>query len=311
MGVSLLPSDAESGGLFNNCLVRIDDMRFEIFDWKGKAPKSWTCKAILTELTDDALEDGESHEHYWSVGSLDRYSVSDDGFELEPQRGQKGINSGCNFFHFLQSVVELGFSTDLIAESNGSVEIFHGMIFRCYRKPVQRENMPDRPGAPGAGQGGDENQRRRPDDALVASEIIEFPYEDEAATKKAAKPAAKKAAKKPAAKKVTKKAAPVEDTDDDDDADTASDYDPMAVESALDVLPGILDEDGAIGRSEVAKTLFRAMGKAKTKAVYKTAMSEAFTSNAGLDAIAEYASENGLGELAYDDDNVTWVAAEE
>ena len=97
--VSIRPKDAIQGGALPIGIpMTIKESRFAPWDYNGQAPATVALKQILVDP-----DEGE-HTQYWSVGSPDRYEITNDGRDLEGPP----ISKGCNFNLYIGAAVTAG-----------------------------------------------------------------------------------------------------------------------------------------------------------------------------------------------------------
>ena len=168
-GVSLLPDDMVAGGLIGdpplNLLYR--KMRFEVWDYDGKAPegsKNVTTLAVRGELVDD---DGKVHNQYWSAGDPGDFQPSPDGKRAVAVGRREALNNNTNVAVLMAACINAGFPKERIGDD---ISVLDGMYALSHRVPA-----PERTGlkrAPDA----------RPLTVLVPAKILRLPGEGQAQT---------------------------------------------------------------------------------------------------------------------------------
>jgi len=155
-GLSLRPSDAQTGGYLDDADVTFAELRFVVWDYQGKAPASVALKVSMEE------DDGKLHEQYYSAGDPTKMQPSPDGKAIIPIAGATGLNVNTNAIAFISSIVNSGFPEDRILND---VSIFDGM-----KAHVNQVAQPKRPGLKKAEIG-------EPKTYLLVSKIVRLPWE--------------------------------------------------------------------------------------------------------------------------------------
>lgn len=178
--ISLNPSDMTEGGLLDDFTATWTKVSFEMFDYQGKSQPAPALKVTMT------MEDGETAEQYWSVGSSKDWIPSKDGKQLVAVGSATGLRKSSNAAILLLSLVNAGFPGEKIGND---ASVFEGMVAHHVRVPApKREGLGGPPRT-------DNQGRVREATILTVSEVKKLPWE--AATGAAdAKP---KAARKPKA----------------------------------------------------------------------------------------------------------------
>ena len=173
--VSFKPSTFVAGGaLISDIDVTWAEVRFAEFDYNGKIPVP--IPTIMAKLVDD---DGVETIQYWSVGSSDDWSPSEDGKKLIAASGATVIKDSCNGAILMNSIVNAGFPEDKMND-NDITATFQGMKTHVIRQAAPKRNIVKEPRADG---------RVYEDTVLVVSKIIALPWEKKGvAAKGAAKP---------------------------------------------------------------------------------------------------------------------------
>ncbi|MDD4984377.1 MAG: hypothetical protein PHQ43_01110 [Dehalococcoidales bacterium] len=165
--VNLRPdSYTESGGLLDDVDVTINDIRFAMSDYDGKAPKEVPIALVEFE------SDGEITEQKLSVGGNDDFVPDDTGMKLIPVRTKATLTKTAKFPRFMASLVEAGFPLNKIDAEN--VSCIKGVNVHVVRKPIEYKGI-----------------KRGPEDreqtVIVVTKINKLPWENDAATGKGKK----------------------------------------------------------------------------------------------------------------------------
>lgn len=183
MGISLKPSTATQGGLFQDVDVRVEKCRATVYDYNGKVnPPTLSVHMTLQSVDSDTVE-----ELYLGAGALNRFapsesvdgepltSLGDEGKFIVAAEGSTAtaLSKSSNFMFFLTELTSAGYPEDRIEEDLSS---FEGMVFHAIRKPApKREGMNNAP-AEGA----------RVPTVLVPSKILKYPWDAKGKAKGAA-----------------------------------------------------------------------------------------------------------------------------
>jgi hypothetical protein len=177
-GLSLRPSDAQAGGFLDDADVRLQELRFVMWDYGGKAPMSVALKVVMIDQSDD-----RAHEQYYSAGDPTKFAPSPDGKALTSLTGSAtGLNASTNALAFLTSLVNAGFPEDRISND---VSVFDGTVAH-----VNQVAQPKRTGL---------KDQKEGKTYLLATYIARLPWEEGAAPTKPAKGAPTATAKQTAA----------------------------------------------------------------------------------------------------------------
>ncbi len=226
-GMSLNPEDfTEGGGLLDDAIVVWNEVKFEMFDYQGKAK---AVPALKVGMED---EEGETHEQYWSMGSANDWSPSADGKMLVAVGSATGIRAGSNGALLLKSLVDSGFPVDKIDDD---ITVFEGLQCHVIQIPA-----PKRPGLKST-KPAREDGREFEKTLLVVDEIITLPWDRK---KPAGAPAKKGVAKKAPAKKGK--------------ADAKDDVDGL-ITKAQDTVLGIVLEQTEVSKKKLPTLVFAAL----------------------------------------------------
>jgi hypothetical protein len=116
---SMKPADAMEGGgaIPTGKVLTIEDSRYAMFDYGGKFPATIAIRQVLRD------ENDEEYTQYWSVGSPERYTITDDELDLDGPP----LNKGCNAYVYLDAAVRAGFAENRIdgpGSFNGTKALF-------------------------------------------------------------------------------------------------------------------------------------------------------------------------------------------
>lgn len=179
MGISFKPSETVTGGLVQDIDVRITKARYTVFDYDGKASKP--ALAVLIEM--EPVDGGDAIKQYYSAGSLDRFAPSEDNENPLTEVGDEGryvvaaenstatsLSRSSNFIFFIQELASAGFPEERMGDDVSSLE---GSVIHVIRKPApKREGLGAEPVA-GA----------REKTILVASKVLQYPWDKKANSK--------------------------------------------------------------------------------------------------------------------------------
>ncbi len=177
MGVSLKPSDAVEGGA-----VPVDmnltwkEARFNIFDYLRKDGTSAAqTVALRVKYVND---DGTEYEQQYSVGSPDRFTISEDGKILGPDDAK--MARSCNCQVLLNAVVNAGFPENKLGSDASVLDGLYA--FHIGLPEPKRSGLAPRVLA--------EGQVAREKVLSVPSQVLRLPWEKKTG-KVGAKPATK------------------------------------------------------------------------------------------------------------------------
>jgi hypothetical protein len=236
-GLSLRPSDAQTGGYLDDADVTFAELRFVVWDYQGKAPASVALKVSMEE------DDGKLHEQYYSAGDPTKMQPSPDGKAIIPIAGATGLNVNTNAIAFISSIVNSGFPEDRILND---VSIFDGM-----KAHVNQVAQPKRPGLKKAEIG-------EPKTYLLVSKIVRLPWETApaAVAKGAPKPVAAAAPGPRPVNATTPAPAPVAVAA---AAPAASDNGALIEKARATVLGILAEKGGALPKAKLPTEAFRAL----------------------------------------------------
>jgi hypothetical protein len=241
----------EGGGLVDDVDVTFSKVRFEEFDYNGKAASPVPALKLVIDVAGDEIT------QYYSMGRLQDWIPSEDGKQLLQAGQATSIRLTSNGGIFLKSLVDAGFPADKLGED---VSILDGTQVHMIQVPE-----PSRPGLKKNKEQLEKEEKFGPKTILVVSEVQTLPWEKKSpGGKKAKKAAPKKTAKKAAAKK----ADPTPAGDDD--------LEGKATEWVMEMLA-----DGDLTKKELPQRIFKERaGDDDKNAVIKLVFSDDFL-NAG------------------------------
>lgn len=117
--LNFLNPETFSAGLIDDIDLIISAATVEEYDWNGKATFGNGCCIKLT-LADD---DGESGDHYYSIGQSEHWIPTDDGKGFQPVTGKKGISKNAAGAKLVNAMIEKGFPKNKLGND---VSVFVG-----------------------------------------------------------------------------------------------------------------------------------------------------------------------------------------
>lgn len=240
-GLSLRPSDAQAGGFLDDADVLLQQLRFEMWDYQGKAPMSVALKVVMIDQSDD-----RAHEQYYSAGDPSKFAPSADGKALTSLTGAAtGLNSSTNALAFLTSLVNAGFPEDRIGND---VSLFDGTVVH-----VNQIAQPKRAGL----------KDQRDKTYLLVSKIVRLPWDSQPA--KPAKGA-------PSATRPTAAPTPVGAV-----ALTQDSNGQLTTKALNAVLSILVEKGGALPKGQLSMEAYRTLGNDPDRnAIVKLVHDEAF-----------------------------------
>jgi hypothetical protein len=229
-GASLNPADAITGGLLDDVDVTWKNVKYEMYDYEGKADAAPCFAADMVTGTEAKPE--EIVRQRWSCGSAENWEPSPDGMYLVPIGSETELRKASNVIVLMGSLVQAGFPVNLLGDGNAGV--FEGL-----QAHMRRMEGPKRGGLPQQQQrrvvGGKEYERDNK--ILLVEKIIALPGKQEEA---------------PAKSKGGKKAAPKEE--------------PKADQAGLDAKAKdlltriVLEGEGKVAKKDLPSIGFRILG---------------------------------------------------
>jgi hypothetical protein len=231
-GASLDPADFIAGGLLDDVDATWKNVKFEMYDYEGKADKAPCFAADMVTGTESKPEDIVRQR--WSCGSAENWEPSPDGMYLTPIGSDTELRKASNMFLLMTSLLEAGFPRATLGE--GCASNFEGLKAHMRRKEgPKRGNLPQQQTRRVVGG----KEYERDNKILLVEKILELP-------KQGAQDEVPKKGKKAAAKE---EAAPKQETSGD-------------VESkAKDVLTNIiLGGNGKANKKDIPAAGFKILG---------------------------------------------------
>ncbi|MCK5608607.1 hypothetical protein KAR91_42385 [Candidatus Pacearchaeota archaeon] len=226
--VSLNPENfIEGGGLIDDVDVVLEENRFEMFDYQGKANPT-PCLKITMECED--IDD--PMEQYYSMGSANDWIPSEDGTQLVAVGKATNIRLSSNGGIFLKALIDAGYPAEDLGDDISTLD---GLQAHVIQIPAPKRGMKK------SKEQEEREERFGPPTILVVSEIVALPGE-----KKKPKGAPKKAAGKKATGKGKAASKKKEDSGD-------------LNEKALTAVMDILLEAGTITKKELPAKIFQTM----------------------------------------------------
>lgn len=175
-GASLNPVDFITGGLLDDADVTFKNVKFEMFDYDGKAEPA---PALGIDLVTGAEEEGaKPYRQHWSCGSSENWEPSDDGSTLVPIGKDTELRKATNLYMFLTSLKEAQFPMERL--NDGDCSVLEGLQAHVLRKDApKRGNLPQG----GTRRGRDGKEYEKDNKVLCVSKINKFPWEGEAPAK--------------------------------------------------------------------------------------------------------------------------------
>ena len=121
MSISLNPEDASSG-LPIDIVATIKTSRFVVRAGTSGDGESFSSVNLQWELEDEA---GAPFVQWYSVGSPERLSISEDGKKLEPVEGTMKISRRSRCYALLDATVKAGFPANRVGDD---ASVFDGMV---------------------------------------------------------------------------------------------------------------------------------------------------------------------------------------
>jgi hypothetical protein len=240
-GVSLRPSDAVEGGLFND-VVGDCEFLFTMFNYGGGDLEIPALRVDIKErMVDDqnALGEltGETYNQHFSMGSKSDWCPSADGAYLIPVGSQKELKNSCNGILFIKSLVNSGFPEPKITNN---IKDLNGLVAHFSRVAApKREGLEKAARADG---------KKFADTILIVDRIYRFPWEEAPKVGKAGG-----RGKAGAGAGVSKKPAGAATTTDDAGVDPAA-----LVEIAVNTVIALAEKAGEAGmpKKDIPKKAF-------------------------------------------------------
>lgn len=129
-GASMRPSSFTNASKFTDIDVEFQNVRFG----EGTYADGTATAALLADLVD--IDDGSSHNQFWSIGGVAAWTASDDGTEILPTKDGGTIKKSCNFAMLMDSLVKAGFPEDKLENSHS----LNGLRVHIGAKAVQDSN---------------------------------------------------------------------------------------------------------------------------------------------------------------------------
>ena len=133
-GASMRPSTFTNASKFTDVDVEFQNCRFG----EGSYADGSVTSAFLAELVD--VETGDSFPQFWSIGSVETWTASDDGMEMVPTKDGATFKKTCNFALLMASLVEVGFNEDKL-ENAASI---NGLRVHLVAKAIKTTDGSDR-----------------------------------------------------------------------------------------------------------------------------------------------------------------------
>lgn len=185
-GASWNPKSFITGGLLDDVDVTFTNVRFDMFDYEGKADPAPALGIDLVTGTEDGDKPIRQH---WSVGNAENWAPSEDGMTVVPIGRDTTLRKSSNFFMLVQSLLQAGVPESVLED--GRCENIEGL--RCH---VRRVDAPKRGNLPSGGtrRGADGKEYARDNKVLCVEKIYEpYPW-DKSAPKAGSKKGATKSA---------------------------------------------------------------------------------------------------------------------
>lgn len=196
-GASLNPADAVAGGLLDDVDVTWKNVKYEMYDYEGKADAAPCLAADMVTGAESKPEDIVRQR--WSCGSSDNWEPSPDGMYLVPIGSETELRKASNVIVLMGSMVQAGFPASAL--SDGAANVFEGLQAHMRRmEGPKRGNLPQQQARRVVGG----KEYERDNKILLVEKIIALPGKQEEAAPKKGKG---KAAAKDEAKTAEPKAA--------------------------------------------------------------------------------------------------------
>lgn len=166
MGQRINLAEFVDAGLLNDADVTMEEFRFEIYDYDGKADPATCLKVVM-------IRDGETepHNQYFSVGGgVDAFVPSDDGTALESAGDRTALAKRSNYQIFMASLEKCGLEKERYMDDITALNGTRGHVMRV---PAQdRGNLPDS----GRRRKDNDGTDRKPEN-LVVTNVTSFPWD--------------------------------------------------------------------------------------------------------------------------------------
>jgi len=122
-GASLDPADAVAGGLLDDVDATWKNVKYEMYDYEGKADAAPCFAADMVTGAEAKPEDIVRQR--WSCGSADNWEPSPDGMYLVPIGSETELRKASNIIILMGSLVQAGFPASSL--KNGVASAFEGL----------------------------------------------------------------------------------------------------------------------------------------------------------------------------------------
>jgi len=176
-GASLDPADAVAGGLLDDVDVTWKNVKYEMYDYEGKADAAPCLAADMVTGAESKPEDIVRQR--WSCGSADNWEPSPDGMYLVPIGGETELRKASNVIVLMGSLVQGGFPASALKQ--GMASTFEGL--QAHMRRMEGPKRGDFAKSPRRVVGGKEYERDNK--ILLVERVIAMPGQAEPAASKA------------------------------------------------------------------------------------------------------------------------------